>query len=60
VPQFVGIAHDIDADDLATVNLERSGLMYVALLDGDEPRQPIDQPVAYQARSAPDEGGALV
>lgn len=37
VPELVGIAHDIDGDDAAILNLQRSGLENVAPLDGDEP-----------------------
>ena len=52
VPEFVGITHDIDANDAAILNLQGGGLENVAPLDGDEPRQAVDKAIAYQARPA--------
>jgi hypothetical protein len=38
VPEFVGIAHDIDGNDAAIRDIEGGGLENVAALNGDEPR----------------------
>src|ERR1700730_3816381 len=52
VPKLVGIAHDIDGDDAAILNLQGGGLENVAPLDGDEPRQAVDKTIAHEARPA--------
>lgn len=38
MPQLVRIAHDINCDDPAIVDLKRGGLQRVVLLDRDETR----------------------
>ena len=38
VPEFIGITHDIDADDALMLDLQGGRLENVAPLDGDEPR----------------------
>src|SRR5882757_4477968 len=51
-PEFVGIAHDIEGDDAAILNLQGGGLENVARLDADEPRQAVDKAIAHEARPA--------
>lgn len=38
MPQLVGVAHHIDADDLAVLDLQRGGLQLAVSLAGDETR----------------------
>jgi hypothetical protein len=49
MPQLVGITRYIDRDDLAVLDLQRRGLQYVALLDGDKAGQAVDEAVTYDA-----------
>jgi hypothetical protein len=49
MPELVGIAHDIDAGDPALRDLER-GRLHAVVLDGDEPRQAVDEAVPYAPR----------
>ena len=49
-PEFVGIAHDIEGDDAAILNLQGGGLENVAPLDGDEPRQAVRIPLPQDWR----------
>src|SRR5712671_1943616 len=50
VPELVGVAHDIDGDDAAMLDLQGGGLENAAPLDGDEPRQAVDKAIAHEAR----------
>jgi len=48
--QLVRIAGDVDCNDLVVLELQRGGLQRIALLDGDEPWQAIDEAVAHEPR----------
>ena len=52
VPEFVRITHDVNGDDAAILNLQGGGLENVSQLDGDEPRQAVDNAIAHEARPA--------
>src|SRR3546814_8394182 len=51
MPQLVGVAHDIDGDDLARFDLQRRGLELAVGLAGDEARQAVDQAGLDQRRA---------
>src|SRR5258708_40353737 len=48
--QLVRIAHDINCDDLAVLDIKRGGLQRIVGLDRHESRQAIDEAVAHDLR----------
>ena len=50
MPQLLRIAHDVNGDDLAILDLQRGGLQRIVRLDRDETRQAVDEAITYDPR----------